>query len=458
MASMANLKPEQDSTTQLGTDSIWRLLMRFSLPSIVSMTVSAVYNIADRVFIGVFVGELALGGLTASFPLIMIIMSFGSLFAAGGTSLISIEFGRQNKEKASRLYGSMMLMVFLFMLTAIVAASVFLSPLLQLIGATPGNLRHAMDYTQIILFGMLFQFPSMVLAALIRVEGRPRLSMASQLIAGTTNVILNYVFIGVFGWGVPGAAWATIIGQFVGFCIMIWYFFFSGQSQLRLSLSSLRPRWRLIRQICAVGSSSFFGQITNSISGAVLIMAISSYGGDAAMAAVGAMSSLATLAIMPIFGLQQGLAPIVGYNFGMNRGDRVKSALIRGIGIAVGIASLIFALLQLFPATFAAMFIDPASPTMAICVRAMRLNMLMMPLIPMGIVGSAYFQSTAQAGKALFLGVSRAFVFLLPFVLILPPILGLDGVWLAQPAADLCSISITLVLLVHAMKKYRTNK
>jgi putative MATE family efflux protein len=343
-------------------------------------------------------------------------------------------------------------MVVLFTIASSGIALLLLAPLLRLVGATDSNLPYAVDYMRIILAGMVFQMPSMVLAGLIRVEGRPKLSMTSQLIAGTVNIILDYLFVGVFGWGVPGAAYATLIGQAIGFAVMIWYFFLSGQSLLRLTWASLRPKLEIIRKICGVGASSFFGQISNSVSGALLNVALATYGGDAAMTAAGAMGSLSTLAIMPIFGLQQGLGPIIGYNYGMKRNDRIKSALVKGVAVSMVISTGIFAVLQLFPSFMASMFIDPASPTMQVCVRAMRINLIMMPLIPINFVGASYFQSTAQSMKAFLLGVSRAFLFLIPLIFILPKFFGLDGAWLAQPAADLCSISFTLVLLVMAFR------
>ncbi len=442
-----------DTTKQLGTDSIWRLLARFSIPSIISMTVSAVYNIADRVFIGKFVGEHALGGLTAAFPLMMILISFGSLFAVGATSLISIEFGKKNREKANQIYTNAMVMVFASCVLLTSIAHIFLPQLLSAMGATVSNLPYAVDYMRIILLGMVFQFPSFTLASFARVEGQPRLSMASQLVAGTANIILDYLFTAVWAWGVRGAAIATVMGQFIGFAILLWYFFFSGKSMLRMKLRAIRLEFQTIKRICEIGAASFFAQVSNSISGALLNMALSTYGGDAAMTSAGAMSSMVTLAFMPILGLQQGLGPIIGYNHGMQRNDRVRSALYRGISVGMGISTLIFILLEVFPSVFASLFIDPSSATMQLCVRAMRISFLTMPFLSINIVGSSYFQSTAQAAKSLLLNTSRAVIFLIPLILILPRFLGLDGAWAAQPAADVFSIALTILFLYRSVPK-----
>jgi Na+-driven multidrug efflux pump len=242
------------------------------------------------------------------------------------------------------------------------------------------------------------------------------------------------------------------MGQFIGLAILARYFF-SGNSMLTLSLREIRLRWRVIKRICEIGLASFFAQMSHSVSGALLNTALSVYGGDAAMTSAGAMSSMATLAFMPILGLQQGLGPIIGYNHGMGSKERVRSALFRGVLVGMIISTVIFILLEGFPVPFASLFIDPSSATMEVCVRAMRISFITLPFLAINIVGSSYFQSTAQAIKSLVLNTSRAVIFLIPAILILPRFFGLDGAWASQPVADVFSVTLTIIFLCRSLSK-----
>ncbi|MDR1192629.1 MAG: MATE family efflux transporter [Peptococcaceae bacterium] len=440
----------KDTTAQLGTDAVWRLIARFSIPSIISMSVAAIYNVVDRFFIGRYVDERALGGLTVAFPFMMLMFAVGALIGIGGSTLISIRFGEQKKEQAHLIFGNMVALSALSSLGLAILGTIFITPLLRLMGATPNNLGYAVEYMRVILIGLIFQLPSFAMAALARVEGRPRLAMATQMIAGVSNIFLDYLFIVPLRWGVTGAALATILGQFLGFAILVWHFFFSGRSLLRLYRQNLRLQTEIVRAIGAIGASSFFMQMGTSVSSAMFNTALASYGGDEAISSLGAMSSLFTLALMPILGLQQGLGPIIGYNHGLKRSDRVWRALILGIGIGSAFAATVFLAVELWPTTFASLFIDKNSPTMAMCVHGMRINFLMLPLLSVNVIGSTYFQSTAQSLKAFVLSVSRSVIFLIPCVLILPPIFQLNGVWMSAPTADFLSISLTFALLLHS--------
>jgi putative MATE family efflux protein len=446
------LQESKDTTKQLGTDAVWRLIARFSVPSVISMTIAAVYNVVDRFFIGKYVDERALGGLTVAFPFMMLLFAVGALIGVGGAAMISIRFGEQNRGEADRIFGNMALLLIVSSLVFSVLATLFLIPLLRLMGATPGNLPYAAAYMRVVIVGLVFQLSGFAMATLAQVEGKPRLAMFTQIIACVTNVILDYLFIVVFAWGVTGAAFATILGQLLGFAILSWHFFFSGRSMLRLRLRNFAPRFAIIKRICAIGASSFFMQVGNSLSGAMLNMALAVYGGDGAISSMGVMGSLFSLALMPILGLQQGIAPIIGYNHGLRRGDRVWRALLLGILIGAVFSTVVFVLFMLWPASFAALFIDRASPTMAMCVHGMRLNFLTLPLISVNIIGSTYFQSTAQSLKAFVLSISRSILFLIPCVIILPRFLGLDGVWLSIPGADFLSIVLTAALLLYSAR------
>jgi putative MATE family efflux protein len=417
------------------------------------MSVAAIYNLADRIFIGRFVGEEALGGLTVAFPFMMILFAAGALIGVGGSALISIRFGEKRRDEAQAIFGNMVTLTVVTSVACAVLGLVFITPMLRLMGATPNNLPFATEYMRIILCGLLLQLSSFSLAAIVRVEGKPKLAMTTQIISAAANIALDYLFIVVFGWGVAGAALATVAGQFIGFAVLIWHFFISGKSLLRLSAAHMRPSAPVVGQICAIGASSFFMQIGNSVSAAFMNSALGLHGGDAAISSMGAMHGLFTLALMPILGLQQGVGPIIGYNHGMRSAPRVASAMRLGMVIGAVFSTLVFAVVELWPATFAALFIDPRSPTMAMCVRAIRITFLLLPLLPVNVIGSTYFQSTAQALKAFVLSISRSVIFLIPLILALPPLFKLDGVWAALPLSDLLSIGLTAVLLAHSFHK-----
>jgi Na+-driven multidrug efflux pump len=288
------------------------------------------------------------------------------------------------------------------------------------------------------------------MASLARIEGKPKLSMASQMISGVSNIILDYIFIVPLHWGVFGAALATIIGQFIGFAILFWFFFLSGKSILRFTVRHLFVKFTTAKQICAIGTSGFFMQIGGSITFAFFLTYLGKYGGDPAISAMGAATGLATLAFMPLLGLQQGLGPIIGYNHGMKRHDRVRRTLALGIIWGIILAAIASLFVEIFPQLSASLFINSDSPTMAICIRAIRICFIMVPLLSIYTISSGYFQSTAQPLKAFVLSICRQPLFMVPCLLIIPLVLGLDGVWLSMTVSDFLAILLAIILLIHS--------
>ncbi|MFP3155866.1 MATE family efflux transporter [Lachnospiraceae bacterium ZAX-1] len=445
------MKKTTDTTTQLGVDPIWRLILRFSLPSIISMTVASFYYLVDRVFIGRYVGEVALGGLTVAYPFTMILFAFNALFAIGGSALISIQFGQKKEDEAQQVFGNMVTLLMVSTLFFVSISLIFVVPILKLMGATKSILPYAIPYMRIVLLGLLVQMPSFAMASLARVEGKPRLAMTTQLIAGVSNIVLDYIFVVVFHWGVQGAAGATLVGQAIGFTILLFHFFIRKRSLLHFHARNLLLRFGIVKQICAIGSSNFFTQLGTSVSSVFLIASLGRYGGDAAISSMGALTSLISLVMMPLFGLQQGVGPIVGYNHGMKQNARVRRTVLLGIIGGSIFSVFVFLLMELFPAVFASFFIDPTSATIELCAHAIRINVATLPFLSILIIGASYFQSTAQALKAFVLSVSRTVIFLIPAILILPPFFKLDGVWAAQPVADAMSTLLAVILISHSL-------
>lgn len=436
-----------DHTRQLGTAPILRLVVKFSLPTIFSMIVNAIYNIVDRIFVSKFVGESALGGLTVSFPLMIIGFAVGTLFAIGGATLISIKFGEHNLDDANKIYGNVASLILISSVLMTVLGEIFLVPLLGVVGATETNLPYATDYMRIIMIGLVFQLSSFTMAAIVRSEGKPFLSMISQVLSAVTNIVLDYVFIGPLNMGVAGAAWATIIGQFVGFGILSHYYFISGKSLLKLHAARMRIRWRYARQIMLIGASSFVINLGTGVSASFMNASLSLYGGDAAIISFGAINSLFTLVLMPVLGLLQGIGPIMGYNHGMRQPGRVWQTLWTGIGLGCIFTFSLFTLMEVFPETFASLFLDPASPTMSVCAHGLRLHMLALPVLSFSVLSTAYFQSTAQGKKSFFISLLRQLLVIVG-VLLLPSFLQLPGVWLSGPFSEVLSLVVASLMLV----------
>lgn len=446
-----------DHTKQLGTAPILRLVIKFSLPTIFAMIVNAIYNIVDRIFVGKFVGESALGGLTVSFPLMMIGFAIGTLFAIGGATLISIKFGENKLEEANKVYGNTTMLILISSLAMTILGEIFLAPLLGLSGATEANFSYAYSYMRIIIIGLVFQLISFTMAAIVRCEGKPFLSMISQVLSAVTNIVLDYIFIGPLGMGVEGAALATILGQLVGFSILFHYYFISKKSLLKLKWTYLKLRWAYARQIMLIGASSFVINLGTGISASFTNGALAVYGGDAAITSYGAINSLFTLVLMPVIGLLQGIGPIMGYNHGMRQRARVWKTLWTGVALGCIFTFTLFILMEVFPEAFASLFLDPASPTMAVCANGLRLQMLALPVLSFSVLSTAYFQSTAQGKKSFFISLIRQLLVIVG-VLILPQFLQLTGVWLSGPFSELLSLVIASVMLVMDRRAHKAQE
>lgn len=440
-----------DKTSELGSKPIGALLAQYSIPAVIAMVVNAIYNVVDRVFIGKFVGETALAGLTISFPIMMVIFAFANLVAIGGAALLSIRLGEKDEKGASKIFGNTLgfgVIVSLIILSLILYN---LQYLLGLFGATSEVMDSAKTYLTIIICGFIFQMISFTLNSAVRTEGQPILSMIAMLSSAFTNIILDYLFIVVFGWGVAGAAYATVAGQLVGLMILL-SFYMRGKSHLSLSPKDFRLSLKILSQITTIGFATFFSTLGTSVAMLFLNRALSQYGGVAAVTAMGVINSLYTFFIMPIIGITQGLQPIIGYNHGSGQRARVSKALRLALLVGIVFSSVVFALLQVFPEAFISMFLSVGSPTIALTVNGLRIFLLMLPLLSINLIGVSYFQATGKGKTSMFLGMLRQFVFLLPLLFVLPRFWALNGVWFATPIADALSILVTIVVLLMARK------
>lgn len=439
-------------TKELGTAPITKLLMQYSIPAIIAMIVSAIYNIVDRIFIGQFAGENALAGLTVTFPMMMIIIAFSSLIGSGCSSLMAIKLGKNNQEVASQTFGTAVSLGAIVTIIFSIICIPNMKHILTTLGANQTLLPYALNYMNIIIIGLAFQIISFILSSTVRIEGHPTLSMISMLIGAISNIFLDYIFISKLGMGVRGAAIATVSGQILG-CIVLIIFYLRGKSNLLIRPNIFIPKLEVAKKIFTIGFTSFLATIGTSVASVFLNRALISYGGTSAMTAMGGISSLSTLFLMPMIGIQQGMQPIIGYNHGAKHKKRVNHTLILGILLSTVFSVVVYIALNLKPQAFMSLFLNKHSQTMILAVEGLKYYIFMLPLLSISFIGTAYFQSVAKSKEAIILGSLRQFILLIPLIFILPPVLGLTGVWLATPVADCITILVTGVLLIKEIRK-----
>lgn len=440
-------------TEQLGIQPIGKLLLKFSIPAIIGMLVNALYNIIDRIFIGHGVGALGLAGVTVAFPVMTTIMALGMLIGIGGGALTSIKLGQQNKEQADKILGNAVTLFIIFSLATMTVGLIFLKPILSLLGASKEVLPYAEGYTRIILLGVLFQYFSFGMNNFVRVEGNPHIAMITMLIGAVLNTILNPIFIYSLDMGVEGAAWATVLSQGVT-TAWILYHFLSKNSILHLKKDNLKLDLEIVKKILAIGSAPASVQLGASLVGTITNINLKIYGGHYAQAAMGAIMSIAMVFLMPIFGINQGAQPIIGYNYGAQFYRRVKRTLFYAIAAATIFSVIGFIAVELFPNVFILMF-NKNPKMLHIGVEGIRIYLFMLPVIGFQIVSANYFQAVGKPQKALVLSLLRQVVILIPLLYILPKSLGLRGVWLSAPISDFISAVITFIVLWHEMRHFK---
>ncbi len=435
---------------ELGTSSIPSLIVKFSLPSVFGMLVSALYNVVDRIFIGQGVGPLGLAGATIAFPLMMVQIAFATLIGMGATTLISINLGRQDRETAERVLGNGFALVIAVALSVSALGLVFLDPLLRLFGASEAVLPFARDYTSIILAGTIFQVLALGVNNFIRGEGNPRTAMISMFIGAVLNAALCPVFIFVLHMGMRGAALATILSQAVS-AAWVMFYYLSGRSSLKLRLSMMRPRKAVVLPILAIGSAPFAVNLANSLMNGIMNNQLKRYGGDLAVSSMGVVFALVSLFVFIAFGINGGVQPIIGFNYGAKQPQRVRQAALLAIGAATAVFSIGYILVELFPRPLVLLFAGSSKELADMSAFALRRVLLCMPLIGFQIVSSGYFQAVGKPRQSMLLSLSRQVLFLIPLLFILPSLGGLTGLWFAPAAADLLAACVTAVFFAREM-------
>jgi putative MATE family efflux protein len=446
-----------DRANRLGEGSIPSLLLAFSAPAVVGMVAQALYNVVDRIFVGQGVGPKGIAGTTVAFPFMLLMLAFGMLIGFGATALVSIRLGEQKREEAERVLGNatVLLLGVSLLLTAIGTA--LLDPLLRLFGASGQILPYAHDYLQILVLGSVFQAVGFGLNAAIRGEGNPRVAMFTMLIGAFLNTVLDPIFIFGFGWGIRGAALATVTSQAVS-ALWVASYFLSGRSLLKLGTANLHLHWPTCASIVAIGSPPFAMQIAAATLNAILNNQLYRYGGDLAISVMGVVYAVVLFVAMPIFGINQGAQPIIGYNYGAENFNRVKKTLQMAILAATTITAAGFFVTRVFPSQVIWLFNRDDPALMRLGTHAIRISLMMLPIVGFQIVSASYFQAVGKPKHAMFLSLSRQVLLLIPAAFLLPCFFGLDGVWAAFPTADLGSSILTgiwlLVELRHLRKRH----
>ncbi|MEG0772433.1 MATE family efflux transporter [Clostridium sp.] len=442
-----------DKTKELGEERIGKLLLKFSIPAIIGMIVNALYNIVDRIFIGQIpggVGELALSGVTVTFPISIIIMAFGMLIGVGSASLISIRLGEQKKQEAEKILGNSFVLVIIILVGLAIIIFPFLDSLLIAFGASEKILPYAKEYIQIIIAGGVIQNIGFGLNAAIRSEGNPKIAMLTMLLGAVVNTVLDPIFIFVFDMGVAGAAIATVIAQLAS-TVWVLYHFTKGNSTLKLKKENFKLDIKIIKSIFAIGMAPFFMQLAASLVQILSNKALLVHGGEFAIGAMGVISSVAMMCLMPVFGINQGSQPIIGYNYGAKNYGRVKKAWKLAVIAAVLVTTTGFLVVELAAPNIIKIF-NSNPDLVRIGTHGIRIYLSVLPVIGFQVISSNYFQAVGKAKISMFLSLCRQVIVLIPLVVILPPIFGLDGVWISGPASDAIASIITLYFVMKELK------
>ena len=445
----------QKTPSALGTESIGKLLMQYAVPAIIAMTASSLYNMVDSIFIGHGVGTMAISGLALTFPLMNLAAAFGSLVGVGASTLISVKLGQRDYDTAQRVLGNVFVLNMVLGVAFTIIVMLFLDPILYFFGGSDQTVGYARDYMQIILLGNAVTHLYLGLNAVLRSSGHPQKAMYATIATVVINTILDPVFIYGFGWGIRGAAVATIVAQVIS---LTWQFkLFSNKDEL---LHFHRGIFRLKRKIVfdslAIGMSPFLMNLAACFIVIIINQGLKKYGGDLAIGAFGIVNRLVFIVVMIVMGLNQGMQPIAGYNFGSKLYGRVNKVLRLTIIYATAVTTFGFLVGMLVPDLVVGIFTSDAELT-ELSVTGLRITVMFFPIIGFQMVTSNFFQSIGMAGKAIFLSLTRQMLILLPCLLVLPQFFGVAGVWYSMPVSDLLASLIALVMLVCQFRKFRTS-
>lgn len=441
--------------TTLGTERVGKLLRSYAVPAIIAMTAQSLYNMVDSIFIGQGVGALAISGLAITFPLMNLAAAFGSLVGVGASSLISIKLGQKDYVMARKVLGNVLLLNIVIGLVFSVITLSLLNPILTFFGASTETMPYARDYMEIILIGNMVTHIYLGLNAVLRASGNPNASMVATIIAVVLNTILDPIFIYGFRWGIQGAAFATIIAQVIA---LLWQlkFFTKGNQLLCITRDIFHFNRHIVNGIVGIGLSPFLMNLASCFVVTFINQGLKANGGDLAIGAFGIVNRVSFLFLMVVMGLNQGMQPIAGYNFGAKQIDRVKKVFRLTAICATIVTTSGFLFGEIIPQLIARIFTSD-NELIALSAYGMRVVMCTFPLIGVQIVITNLFQSIGMAQKSIFLSLTRQLIFLIPGLLILPHWFGITGVWMSMPVSDLAASIISTVMIIRLFNVWKRN-
>lgn len=445
----------QKTPTALGTENIGKLLMQYAVPAIIAMTASSLYNMVDSIFIGHGVGTMAISGLALTFPLMNLAAAFGSLVGVGAATLISVKLGQKDYDTAQRVLGNVFVLNILLGVAFTVIVMAFLDPILYFFGGSDETVGYARDYMYIILLGNTITHLYLGLNAVLRSSGHPQKAMYATIATVIINTILDPVFIYGFGWGIRGAAIATIVAQIISLMWQLWIFS-SKEELLHFHRGIFRLKRKIVFDSLAIGMSPFLMNMAACFIVILINQGLKKYGGDLAIGAFGIVNRLVFIIVMIVMGLNQGMQPIAGYNFGAKQYERVTKTLKLTIIYATGVTTFGFIIGMLFSDTVVGIFTSDAE-LIGLSAKGLRIVVMFFPIIGFQMVTANFFQSIGMASKAIFLSLTRQMVVLLPCLLILPRFFGAAGVWYSMPISDLLASLIAGTMLVWQFRKFRVQ-
>ena len=439
----------------LGEEPVNKLLLKLSAPAVIGMMVNALYNLVDTFFVGRVVGKFAIAGLTVAFPIQMIIFAMAQLIGLGSASVISRSLGSKNKEKANNVAGISIVLVLLVGIISCILGLTFINPILKFFAASGDVLGYAKDYMSIIFIGTIFVAFTTSTASLVRAEGNAKVAMITMIIGTVLNIILDPIFIYVLDLGIKGAAYATVISQGASFLYIVSYLI-GGKSTLKLKKHHFKLKMKYIMEIVTVGFPSFIRQVSGSAVAVIINASLVNFGGDIALSAYGLINKVTMFLLMPLFGILQGMQPIVGFNYGAKKYDRVKKAILTSMYSMTLMLLFSWTIIQLFPSFILGIFLpfEGNQDVFAIGVPGIKILLFGVPVIAVQIVSSSVFQAIGKAKPALILSLLRQIILLVPLLLILPNVfnLGLTGIWLAYPLSDITATIIGGFMLKNEFK------
>lgn len=443
----------KQATLELGTKPVSRLLLQYAMPAIVAMTASSLYHVIDSIFIGQGVGPLAISGLALTFPFMNLTAAFGAAVGVGASTCISVKLGQKDYSTAQKILGNTVVLNLIIGISLSIICIAFLDPILYFFGASENTIPYARDYMLIILLGNVFSHMFFGMNAVLRTAGKPRHAMYATIFTVVMNVILAPLFIYTFDMGIAGAAYATILSQVMA---LVWQMklLTDKRELLHIRGGTFGLEKSIVQNILGIGMSPFAMNVCACVVVIFVNKGLQEYGGDLSLGAYGIANRMAFIFVMITMGINQGMQPIAGYNFGAQRMDRLMQVLKYSMIAATAVTTTGFLVAELVPTLCARLFTSDAT-LIGMSATAIRIIMVTFPIVGFQMVITNFFQSIGKAKISMFLSLSRQMLFLLPLLITLPLWFGVDGIWWAMPISDTIAALVTLVLMATYMKRFR---